>query len=62
MRGQVYRALAERYGYTPQTIAGMTPAQQLMMLSSDKQESGTLTFRDRVAYEKWHRENFGDGR
>lgn len=39
----------------------MSPAQQLGMLSDDKKESGTVTFRDRAAYEKWHRENFGDG-
>lgn len=39
----------------------MSPAQQLGMLSDDEKESGTITFRDRAEYERWHRENFGDG-
>lgn len=54
-RGQIYRALARRYGYSPQVIADMTPAQQAMMLEDNENDpyADSITFRDQAEYLAW---------
>jgi hypothetical protein len=39
--GEIYRALSARYGFSPQVIAGMTPAQQEMYLHDGKADPTT---------------------
>lgn len=45
----VYRRLAQLYGYTPQQISEMTLEQQLMMLSGEQ----TVTFANMQEYTRW---------
>ena len=35
----IYRCLATKYGYTPNQIANMTPAQQILLLSEETKDT-----------------------
>ncbi len=47
---QVYRALAESYGWTPDEIAGLTPEQQAEFLGEGGE---TMTFRTADEFRRW---------
>ena len=59
-KGAVYRALSARYGWTPQTIAQLSPDQQLMYLAEPAAPTDprtgrpVLTFPTERDYREWH--------
>lgn len=40
----MYRVLSAKYGWTPQQIADMTPAQQLMYCDAESRDGDIITF------------------
>ena len=44
-----YRALSAKYGFSPQTIAGMTLAQQMMYLEQDENTDSNIVEVETIA-------------
>ncbi len=58
-KASVYRHFARQYGWTPQQVAAMTPAQQRAYLHLDdkdfESDANTMTFADDKAYKEYLR-------